>query len=189
MHLEHLIDKVESSAEWRAGKAEQYPGDNRNVRSSQALVKLAAKLKALPTNDKNVAAYEAVMDRLTDDDDLFRVSEYETNHIGRYGFDYRQDGDPAGFLSELTEQCQEWVDETEERIAEEEREQAYQEAKEVADEAAKEAAQEAAKEAAEEVAKEAADKAYKEAYDGTYKEAYEKAHRKALIEVLEKARS
>jgi hypothetical protein len=185
MHLEHLISQVESSADWRAGKAEQYPDDNRNVRSSQALEKLAKKLKALPDNDKNVAAYEAVMDCLMDGDDMVSVVEHESHFIGRYGFDYPQDGDPAGFLSALTEQHQEWVDEAKERIAEEEREQAYEEAKEVADDAAKEAAHEAAKEAAEEAAKEAAEKAYKEAY----KEAYEEAYREALIEALEEARS
>jgi hypothetical protein len=30
MHLEQLIEKVESSADWRADKAEQYPDDARN---------------------------------------------------------------------------------------------------------------------------------------------------------------
>jgi hypothetical protein len=106
------------------------------------------------------------------------------NYIGRYGFDYPQDGDPAGFLAALTEHCQGLAVEAEERAYEEEREQAFEEAKEVADDSAKEVAHEAAKEAAEEAAKEAADEAYKEAYEEAYKEAYDEAYREALIEAL-----
>lgn len=184
-YLEMLIDNVESSADWRAEKAKQYPDDTRNMRCSEALAKLAERLKALPGKDENVVAYEAVMNRLGDlDDAMFNATEHESSYIGRYGFDYPQDGDAASFLSDLTEQYQEYVNEAEERVAEEEREQAYEQAKEAADEAAKEAAHEAAKEAAEEVAKEAAEKAYKEAYDEAYKEAYDEAYREALIEAL-----
>lgn len=187
-YLQDLIERIESSADWRAQKAEQYPDDNRNLRSSQALTKLAERLSALPGNDENVVAYEAVMGRLVDaEDDLHKVVEHENHYIGRYGFEYPQNGDPAGFLAGLTEQYQEWIDEAEERIAEQEREQAYEEAKEAADEAAKEAAHETAKEAAEEAAKEAAEEAYKEAYDEAYKEAYEEAYREALIKAFKKA--
>lgn len=115
MHFEDLIDKVESSAEWRAAKAKQYPDDNRNVHSAQALGKLAEKLNALPDNDKNVSAYEAVMDRLIESDakqiSNGELVEHENEYIGRYGFDYRQnDADPAGFLSGLTEEYQAWVE-------------------------------------------------------------------------------
>jgi hypothetical protein len=185
MYLEQLITNVESSAEWRAQKADQYPDDNRNLRSSQALAKLAENLKSLSRNDGNAVAYEAVVARLSEDGDgVHRVVEHETRYVGRYGFNYPQNGDPADFLAGLTEQYQEWVTEAEESAAEEEREQAYEEAKEAADEAAKEAAHEAAKEAAEEAAKEAAEEAYKEAYDEAYREAYDGAYREALIEAL-----
>jgi len=190
MHLEQLIEKVESSADWRAGKAEQYPDDNRNLRSSQALTKLAARLKALPKNDPRGLAYEEAVERLVEidcDSEMLGVIENESQFIGRYGFDYPQDGDPASFLEALTEDCQEAIKEAEEKAAEEEREEAYEEAKETADEEAKEAAHEAAKEAAEEAAKEAAEEAYKEAYEEAYKEAYEEAYREALIEALNKA--
>ena len=188
MYFKQLITNVQSSAEWRAQKAEQYPEDKRNLRSSEALTKLADNLRALSGNDENVVAYEAAVARLSKDDDgVRRVVEHESAFIGRYGFGYPQDGDPADFLAVLTEQYQEWVTEAEESAAEEEREQAYEEAKETADEAAKEAAHEAAKEAAEEAAKEAAEEAYKEAYDEAYKEAYEEAYREALIEALDNA--
>jgi hypothetical protein len=185
MHLESLIEHVESSAHWRAQKAEQYPNDKRNERSSRALTELAENLRALPADDKYGGAYEAVMDRLVElKDELLQVIEHESQYIGRYGFDYPQDGDPVDFLSDLTETYQEWVSEAEEHIAEEEREEAYEAAKEAADESAREAAHEAAKEAAEEAAKEAAEEAYKEAYDETYKEVYDETYREALIDAL-----
>jgi hypothetical protein len=190
MYLEQLIEKVESSADWRAGKAEQYPDDTRNMRSSRALEKLAKRLKALPDDDEDGTAYEAVVRRLVEsgyDRLMLGLSEHESQYVGRYGFDYPQDGDPASFLSALTEHCQELVDEAKEEEAEEERERAYEDAKETADEEAKEAAHEAAKEAAEEAAKEAGEEAYKEAYEETYKEVYEEAYREALIEALQDA--
>jgi hypothetical protein len=185
MHLEQLILNIESSADWRAQKAEQYPDDSRNVRSSKALAKLAKNLEALPNDDTNVVAYEAVLNRMVSNDyDLSRVSEHESQFVGRYGFDYPQDGKPGEFLTALTEQYQEWADEADEEAAEEKREQAYEEAKEAANEEAKEAAHEAAKEAAEQAAKEAAEEAYKEAYDEAYREAYDEAYREALIEAI-----
>lgn len=144
-----------------------------SVRSSQALMKLIKKIKALPANDEDVATYKAVMNRLTEstfptrqiEPSVFRAS-HEIHHIGPHDFDYPQGSDPARLLSGLPEQYQERGDGAEAR------EQAYEEARERADEAAKEAAHEAASEAAGEAAKEA------------YKEAYEKAYREALIKVL-----
>lgn len=184
--FEGLIMSVESSAQWRAEKAEQYPDDSRNARSSHALKKLAEKMHALPADDEYVLAYEAVMARM-DDDDLYRVSEHESQFIGRYGFDYPQDGDPSDFLGALTEYCQELIDEAEERTAEEERDHAYEEAKGAAGEEAQEAAHKVAKVAADETAKKAADAAYKEAYAKAYKETYDEAYRAALIEALNNA--
>jgi flagellar biosynthesis/type III secretory pathway protein FliH len=189
MYLESLIQSVETSAEWRAGKAAQYPDDKRNRSSSKALFLLAKNLAELPADDKHVQAYEAIHERLLELDLISRVSEHESQYIGRYGFDYPQDGDPEDFLASLTEEYQEWVDEAEEEAAEEEREEAYEAACEAADEEAKEIADETAKEAAEEAAKEAAEEAYKEAYEEAYKEAYEEAYREALINAIQEAKT
>jgi hypothetical protein len=185
-HLEQLVLQVVSSADWRASKAEQYPDDKRNIKSSQSLTRLAKKLSVLPADDERVAAYGEVMDRAVElENPLYDISQAHSRYIGRYGFDYPQDGDPAVFLDELTEECQGFVAAEEEQITEAESEERYEAAKEVAGEAAKEAAHEAAKEAAEEAAKEAAEEAYKEAYDETYKEVYDEAYKEALIEALE----
>jgi hypothetical protein len=190
MYLEQIIERVESSADWRAEKAEQYPNDARNMRSSQALTKLAEKLKGLPANDENVAAYEAVMSRLVESDvgdEMLGVIEYESQYIGRYGFDYAQDGDPADFLEALTEHCQESVYKAEEQSAEEEREQAYEKAKQIASEEAKQVAHEEASQAAKEAAEEAAEEARRKAYAEAYAQAYEEAYREALIEAVNNA--
>jgi hypothetical protein len=185
MSLEELAERVESSADWRAGKAKQYPNDKRNVHSSEALNKLAEGLRDIPYDDEGVDAYEAALDRALELDDkadvLSRISEFETQYLGRYGFDYPQDGNPSLFLEGLTKEIISLVEGEEAKIAEEENELKYEAAVEAADEAAKEAADEAAKEIAEEAAKEAAEEAYKEAYD----EAYDEAYREALIKALD----
>jgi hypothetical protein len=180
MHLENLIASVESSSEWRAGKAAQFPGDKRNQRSSDALAELTRRLSELAADNEAARAYEAVVERLLELDETERLVGYESRYVGKYGFDYPADGDPDDFLSSLTEQYLEWVSEAEEEAATEERERAYAAACEAADEEAKEAADEAAREVAEEAAKEAAEQAYREAY----RKAYEEAHKAALIRIM-----
>jgi hypothetical protein len=106
-NLEQLIDQVEGSSYWRARKAEEYPGDHRNVTSSESLARLAERLRELPPDDPNVAAYQAAMDDLLAAEDidsaLVDLSEDQSRYIGRYGFDYPEDGDPAEFLQAMTE--------------------------------------------------------------------------------------
>lgn len=187
-HQEQLVLRVEASAAWRASKAEHYPDDKRNARSSQALTKLGRKLKMLPADNKCLGTYAAVIDRavaLRASSVLSDVSEDESEYIGRYGFDYRQEGDPEAFLDGLTDEIRPLIEAAEEEIAEEKREAEYEAAKEAADETAKEAAHKAATETAEAAAKAAAEEAYKEAYEETYKETYEEAYREVLLAELE----
>lgn len=184
MSLEMLIDSVESSAHWRGEKADQYPDDRRNQRSSAALDKLAERLRKLPADNEHAQTYEALLERLIELDRVHQVSEHESHYIGRYGFDYPEDGDPEAFLTGLNEHYQELVEEAEEEEAEEERERAYEAARETADEEAKKIANKGAKEVAEKAAKEAAEQAYKKVYARTYQEAYDEAYREALIGAL-----
>jgi hypothetical protein len=188
-HISDLVNRVDSSAWWRSNKAAQYPDDKRNVTSSESLTKLGKHLAALPPDDEHVVAYEELMEEavgLEESGDLLvEISTFETRFIGRYGFDYPQDGDPAEFLAELTGECRELVNAAKELIDQADAEERYEAAKETADEAAKEAAHEAAHEAAEEAAKEAAEEAYRETYEETYREVYEEAYREALTEALE----
>jgi hypothetical protein len=182
MDLESLIREVESSVQWRADKATEYPNDRRSRTSADSLSRLAKNLRGLPPDNEYVRAYEAAIDRLV----ALEVDwgEYTSRQIGRYGFDYPLDGDPKPFLEHLTEHYHGQIAEAEKKSAEAERERAYKEACEAADEQAKEAAAEQAREIAEEAAKEAAERAYKEAYDEAYKEAYDEAYKEALIEAV-----
>ncbi len=185
MHLEHLIERVGSSADWRAGKAAEYPNDKRNHASSQALSKLAENLRKVSADNEHAQAYEAAVQRLLDLNETDEASEYEAHYVGRYGFDYPADSDPEDFLLALAERYQDVANEAEEEAAKEERERRYEAALEAADEEDKEAAAEEAKEAAEEAAKEAAEVAYRAAYEEAYKEVYEEVYKEALIRALQ----
>src|SRR5437588_5939298 len=128
-----LVQQVESSADWRANKADQYPDDTRNVRSSKALYKLAENLKELPAGDEHAAAYNDLMGRAIEkglDDALNEITGESSSFIGRYGFNYPQDGNPAGFLDALTEICRGIVEEAEEQLAKAEEEERFEAAQE-----------------------------------------------------------
>jgi hypothetical protein len=113
MHLENLIASVESSSEWRAGKAAQFPDDKRNQQSSDALAELTRRLRKLPADNEAARAYEAVVERLVELDETERLVGYESRYVGRYGFDCPADGDPDDFLSSPTRQYLEWLSEAE----------------------------------------------------------------------------
>lgn len=184
--LEFLIASVEESAEWRAEKAAQFPDDERNERCSAALAVLARNLRALPARDGHAQAYDAAMGRLVEfEDALIEMGEHETRHIGRYGFDYPEDGDPRAFLSALTRICDELVEDAEMDAAEAERQQAYEDAQHTAGEATKATAAEEARKFAEDAARKAAEEAYKAAYDKAYKSAYDEAYRETLLRALQ----
>jgi hypothetical protein len=187
-HLYDLAERVEASGHWRAGKARQFPNDKRNTRSSESLVSLAEKLNELPPAAREAAlAYSNVMQRVDDLDDpdvAYEIVGAQSQYIGRYGFDYPADGNPALFLAGLAEQLAEIVERKEARLSEKEKELRFEAVKEAADEAAKEAAHEAAEEAAKDAAEEAAREAYDATYEEVYRETYEETYREALIEAL-----
>jgi hypothetical protein len=118
-----LVLAVENAATWRAGRAEQFPADKRNVRSAQSLAALTKRLEALSVNNPHLAAYIEIMERavavaVAKRSVLHRISNLASQCIGRYGFDYPQDGNgnPAPFLFVLTREMTDLVEEEEERI-------------------------------------------------------------------------
>jgi hypothetical protein len=120
-----LVLAVENAATWRAGRAEQYPADKRNIRSAQSLAALTKRLEALSVNNPHLAAYIEIMERavavaVAKRSVLHRISNLASQCIGRYGFDYPQDGNdnPAPFLFVLTREITDLVEEEEERIKE-----------------------------------------------------------------------
>jgi hypothetical protein len=104
-----LILKIENSAEWRSQKAVEYPDDERNQASADALTKLAAALSALPENHPGLVALWAQENRpaalaltLGSSDEFGpEMIAVESEFIGRYGFDGPEDGDADAFLRDL----------------------------------------------------------------------------------------
>ena len=149
-----LVLAIEKSAKWRARRAEQHPDDQRNVSCSRSLAALAKRLEALPVNNPHFAAYLEIMERavavaLAKRSVLHEISNIESRCIGRYGFDYPQDGhgSPGPFLFVLTREMTDLVEEEEDRIKEKGATH-YRAAKNVASEAVAGATDAAASEAA-----------------------------------------
>lgn len=120
-----LVLAVENGAKWRARRAEQFPADKRNISSAQSLAALTKRLEGLPLNNPHLAAYIDVMERavavaVAKRSVLQGISNIESQCIGRYGFDYAQDGidNPAPFLFVLTREIADLVEEEEARIKE-----------------------------------------------------------------------
>ena len=92
-HRESTIVSVIDTAEWREGKAQQYPDDLRNHASAVALRNLATMLDAVPLTDARWkvlwwAEYNLRDD--LDDDDCLRITERQhaekSDLLSSYGF-------------------------------------------------------------------------------------------------------
>ena len=81
---ELLLSNIENTADWRAGKAVEYPEDAiRNNNCSEALRELHMYVEALPDDH----ALWQVMEKCCDGSiDLYSVGEYESYMIRTFGF-------------------------------------------------------------------------------------------------------
>jgi len=61
-----ISDRLESTAEWRRGKAEEFPDDKRNLEAAEQLERLAAEVRALDDTeiDKQISELDDSIDRL-----------------------------------------------------------------------------------------------------------------------------
>ena len=84
---EQIILKIESTANFRAAKAEKFPNDERNRNSSIALYKLVEYLETLP---KDHPVFDKIYNLNEDEDREF------DNRLSRYSFDGTED--PAHFI-------------------------------------------------------------------------------------------
>ena len=90
---------IVSTADWRREKAEEYPDDERNERSADALVNLTEYVKGLDDNHPIFQAFEYFSDEDTDDDAIVSTTEIMSKALSRYGFDGKDD--PEYFLCDL----------------------------------------------------------------------------------------
>ncbi|MBA3366038.1 MAG: hypothetical protein H0U03_09690 [Actinobacteria bacterium] len=82
---EMLAEYVSGQAGWRADKADQYPEDDRNQRSADALWALAEHVERLPDDDPNLQALAALHEPWHTD--VFISSEETGYMLLRFGFD------------------------------------------------------------------------------------------------------
>jgi len=81
-----LGEFLDSQAAWRAFKAEEYPADDRNLRSSEALRDLAAYVRELPDSDSTIRRMARAM--RGPPSDPFPVGEHASSFAARIGFGY-----------------------------------------------------------------------------------------------------
>lgn len=132
---EILVGAVIQTAEWREGKAEQFPHDARNSLSARALRGLASVLDEIPANDANwVAIWRTEYDLDVDDDEGFligeRRNEARSAFLRGYGFgnceiDVTQE-DAAVFLKDLREVLDDAAHQNDEPVRESSKVQAFE---------------------------------------------------------------
>jgi hypothetical protein len=81
----YLVQHLESSAEWRSRKAEEFPGDERNAQSAVALSAAARDVASLPDSDPRLARLDRFY-KVNDEDATDALVEVESLLIGRHGF-------------------------------------------------------------------------------------------------------
>ncbi len=111
-YTEWLIEEIESKADWRTRKAEEHPEDERNLRSSQALRNLAAKMKELSADHPKIQEFwrlwfgPALPGKIWGRNKGLDLIEIVSEDLNQYGFYRDEDGDPEPFLDSLITQLE-----------------------------------------------------------------------------------
>ncbi len=111
-YTEWLIEEIESQAEWRTRKAEEFPEDEQNLRRSQALRNLTARMKELPADHPEIQEFwrlwfgPALPGKIWGRNkglDLIKIVSEELHQFGIYR---DEDGNPELFLDSLITQLE-----------------------------------------------------------------------------------
>jgi hypothetical protein len=162
--ISYITERMEHTAEWRRGKAEEFSNDSRNMEAAEELERLAKEIGKLEGSEisRRIDQLEAMS---SDGDVSYSMVEWLSEELRAVGFrTYYKDG--AEFLKT-------YCDRLEEEICE-------QEGQTLADQVEDNEAVKAAKQVYD-VAAEAAKQAYDEAVRPA-KQAYEEARAKAYAE-------
>ncbi len=104
-YTEWLIEEIEAKADWRARNAEEYPEDEQNLRSSQALRNLTTKMKELPADHPKIQELwrlwfgPALPGKIRGPNKALDLIEIVSEELHQYGF--YSDSDPEPFLDSL----------------------------------------------------------------------------------------
>jgi hypothetical protein len=98
--LQHLKEAFGGTAEWRRGKADEYPDDERNQKAAEILDRLAATV-----NDISPAAINSYRDFFAgrDPNDPLEASETEQEHLRDVGF-HSEPQNAEEFLRDLVDE-------------------------------------------------------------------------------------
>jgi hypothetical protein len=114
---ELLLSNIENTADWRAGKAVEYPDDAiRNNNCSEALRELHIYVEALPDEH---ALWQAMKKCIDYGVGLYSIGEKENYMLSRYGFFQHGGEDPEEFVAELTRVYEEALEEAQEEALDE----------------------------------------------------------------------
>ncbi len=100
--LSGFIEDVLEQSRWRAGKAAEYPEDERNQNAADHLHAMHEWLLALSTESPLLDELDAVLERLYRDPDF--TMDFQpgiTDRLGRFGFSNKVEETPAVFEAEL----------------------------------------------------------------------------------------
>ncbi len=106
-YTEWLIEEIEGNADWRTRKAEKYPEDERNLRSSQALRNLAARMNEVPADHPKVRDLwrlwfgPELPGKVRGQNKALDLIEIVSEELHQYGFYSDENGDPEPFLDLL----------------------------------------------------------------------------------------
>jgi hypothetical protein len=97
-HIEHtraaFADFLREQAEWRRARADEWPEDPRNRRSSEALNELASWVMTLPNDDERL---QHIADCFPEEPPFLPVGDDVARFAARYGFSFP--ADPDRFLN------------------------------------------------------------------------------------------
>jgi hypothetical protein len=99
---EMLAEFCEGHAEWRDGKAEEYPDDSRNAASAKTLRQFAGWVRGLPHDGVDLARLKALTARCEASDGMMAFSGEEASRVvARIGFSHLAtfEGYLAGIVS------------------------------------------------------------------------------------------
>jgi hypothetical protein len=105
MAIWHIVASMESTAEWRREKAEEFPDDSRNLDAAKELEKLATEIKNLEGSE----LYQRVetLDDAMPDDDNYDLVEWLSEELRAVGFRTSYESG-AEFLESYFENLQEF---------------------------------------------------------------------------------
>jgi hypothetical protein len=102
--VDWFIETIEYQADWRRHKAAEYPEDDRNLHTAEALDGLAAWLKRLPDNEPILVRLGAALQHL----DAFSFAPSLEDRLARFRFN--SDETRRDFITHMTGEIEEELD-------------------------------------------------------------------------------